>query len=564
VRRILLLFLAAACGDTSPTDPAPAAPRRVLLITIDTLRADAVGDDTPAITGFLQRATRYAGARTPIPLTLPAHLTLLSGLEPLRHGVLDNAAPPLPADRGYRLLAEELGAKGFATAAFVSCAVLGPKTGIAAGFQTYECPEFGARWSGDPGDIAADRRLDGALAWLGSVPEDQPWFLWVHFFDPHDPYRPFDGDAKRRGTKATDSVRELYAGEVRRVDAAIERLLAATPNDALTVIASDHGESLDEHGEPTHGSLCYATTMDVFLAVSGTPGVDTQPRGLAFATDLMRGTEPREPGVQVGFSLLAWRTHGWGQVLSAYDGRYSLIETGPRLELFDRDADPFERTPLDPSGHAAYEKLDRALRDLRQRGRGSSEELLTDSASPYGSVRRPFSELLPRDRNLELADPGRGFAFGAELARGKRLLYMRQFAAAAAIFERLGKQDAVSPAPFHYLAFAQSGLGDHGDASVSAREAIRRGYKVAPLLHQLLSAAVAAGTRHELELALETALQVRIVPDLPCAEQIVKVCLALDDAEARQLGRTFLERMQRRAATPADRKRVSALHAALQ
>ncbi|MGH7162514.1 MAG: alkaline phosphatase family protein, partial [Planctomycetota bacterium] len=171
-------------------DRAAAPPRGLLIVTIDTLRADAAGrgKGTPAIEKFLSEATLYARARTPAPLTLPAHVSLFSGLRPARHGVHDNASAALPADRGFPLLAEELRDAGFLTAAFVSCAVVSARTGIAAGFEQFDCPEFGPQGSGEHGDPLADGRVTAPLEWLGALAPGQRFFLWVHFFDPHDPY----------------------------------------------------------------------------------------------------------------------------------------------------------------------------------------------------------------------------------------------------------------------------------------------------------------------------------------------------------------------------------------
>jgi len=105
------------------------------------------------------------------------------------------------------------------------------------------------------------------IAWLGARDRSAPFLLWVHFYDPHVPYLPFAGDARRRASREGDAPRELYLGEVRRMDAAVERLLAAVDPSTIVVVASDHGEGLGEHGEATHGTLCYGSTADVLLAI---------------------------------------------------------------------------------------------------------------------------------------------------------------------------------------------------------------------------------------------------------------------------------------------------------
>jgi arylsulfatase A-like enzyme len=559
---VVLIVLAAAAGfglrylRTEPAAPPQRdAPKRLLLVTIDTLRTDSVTAlDMPVFTRFLEGATRYTKARTPVPLTLPAHLTMLSGLEPSAHGVHDNAAPRVPVDRGYPLVAEELAAKGFATAAFVSCAVLGRQTGIDAGFQTFEAPPWGPRWSGQAGDLYAERRIEDALAWLSSLSAARPWFMWVHFFDPHDPYEPWTG----AGTTSADSAQARYRGEVRRVDAAFGRLLEAVGGDTLVIVASDHGESLGEHDEPTHGNLCYATTMDAVLAVRQ-PGqrkrdAVTRPVSIAEVAHVLREAglgkgRPRDDsdGVITGESLLAYRTHGWGQVLCAYDGRYTLIETGPRVELFDRDNDPAERNPIDPSGHPAYQRLDLALGRLRASGSASvNEGVIPDAASPYGTARRPMSGYVSRVTNKALKDPQTGFRFSLEVFQARGLLHMGRppdLERAVEWLKKLAGEDPTSPQPYYYLAHALAGLQKHGDAVLAARAAIERGYRVAPVLHLMLTEARATEDPKEMRAALEIALAKRIAPDEHCAEAIVELALAMNDAGARDDVVRYLSRV---------------------
>jgi hypothetical protein len=550
---VALLVLAAAAGfalrymRTEPEAlPEREAPKRLLLVTIDTLRTDAVTPlDMPVFTRFLEGARRYTAARTPVPLTLPAHLTMLSGVEPSVHGVHDNAAPPIPLERGFPLVAEQLAGKGFATAAFVSCAVLGRQTGLDAGFQTFEAPAWGARWSGQAGDMPAERRVEDALAWLSSLSAARPWFMWVHFFDPHDPYEPWSG----AGTTSSDSERIRYLGEVRRADSAFGRLLEAVGGDTLVIVASDHGESLGDHGEPTHGNLCYATTMDAVLAVRE-PGqhkasVDDRPVSLAEVAHVLREeglkmVRPRgdDSGIVTGESLLGYRTHGWGQVLCAFDGRYTLIETGPRVELFDREVDPGETNALDLSGHPAYRALDLALGRMRAGGAASRDEgVIPDAASPYGTARRPMSGFISRSRNKLLRDPQTGFKFSSEVFQARRLLYMGRPAdleRAAEWFKRLAGEDETSPQPYYYLAHALAALQRHDGAVLAARAAIDRGYRVAPVLHLMLTEARATKDAKEMRAALEKALGTRIVPDRHCAEAIVELALAMNDAAARE------------------------------
>ncbi len=566
-----------------PRPPRP--PPDLLLITLDTTRADAVGPGTPALEAFLAESTRFARARTTVPLTLPAHVTLLSGLEPRSHGIHENLAPELPLDRGFPFLQEELRAAGYRTAAFVASPVLGEQTGLAAGFETFEAPKpAGDSWSGEQGDVPAEERAEAPLRWLAARDRGAPFFLWVHFYDPHVPYLPFPGDARRAPTREGDSAAELYAGELRRMDAAVGRLVAAAPPGTIVVIASDHGEGLGEHGEATHGTVCYGATADVFLAVRA-PALargaeDPGQRSLADLAPTIREWCGLEPGAADGVaisggrggrivvteSMLAYRTYAWAQVFAATNGRFSLVESGPRLDLFDLAADPHETRPIRPEGHAAYEPLDRAIAAYREsKGKGPKGAYM--AGSPYGHAVRPFASYLPRAENARLKDPETGFPFAAQMAAAKSLIHLgkeRRDAAALgkaiAILKELVAQDPKNPAPHLYLVHAQGRLGWvlskpelHRAAARSAKDAIELGYRVAPLLHDLLFESLEAGDPADLRAALEVAVKEPIHPDVNCARLAAEMGVSLEnagDAEGASLARRFLELCNRLGVGP--------------
>jgi len=237
----------------------------VLLITIDTLRADAVSawgresGTTPRLDALAASGLRFDAATTVTPLTLPAHASLLTGWRPARVGLTVNGLgrPALPV----ATLAERLARAGYATAAFVSSAVLDRRHGLDAGFQRYD-DELA-----QPGGPAvalerpADATVDRALAWDGWGRES--FFAWVHLFDPHAPY------AAPGGREGQD--RAAYLDEVRFADAQVGRLLDEVGRRAsgpvLVVVTSDHGEGLGEHGEETHGLLLNESTLHVPLIV---------------------------------------------------------------------------------------------------------------------------------------------------------------------------------------------------------------------------------------------------------------------------------------------------------
>ncbi len=570
----------------------------VLLVTIDTLRADAagVGKGTPAIEAFLGEATHFTRARTPVPLTLPAHVSLFTGLLPATHGVHDNASPPIAANRTFTLLAEEFAKAGYDTAAFVSAVVLDPRTGLGAGFRTYDlpAPNLGALALELQGEVTAEARIEGVLAYLQGRTLQRPLFLWVHLFDPHEPYLPYAGDGIRAGTAEADTDAVRYAGEVRRVDAALERLLAAFPTNAYVVLASDHGESLGEHGERTHGMLCHGATADVFLAARGprlNPGsVDTGPRSLCDVAPTLRTwcglPEVRHDGarlfdppraVVVTESLLAWRMHGWGQCFSVSDGSGTLVEGGRNVALYQRDADPGETAPLAPIAQANYEKFDRALaalRETRTQASPPSPNLAVDT--PYGTVRRPDTTYLTRPQNARLADPAERQPFWDALQHAQRLsiaAHLDRDAAAlekiAATIAALAATEPSNPAPCHSLAQVYHWLGEledkaswHLAAANAIRAAIERGYWDIALLHSLLEQSLRAGDRALLRSALDLALNLQFRPDVRCARlarDSAAFLAAAGDAFADQKYRLVFERALANANSPEELRALEGL-----
>src|SRR6185369_10927811 len=239
----------------------------VLLITIDTLRADAVGaygSTTGATPGLDRLATRgvvFSQAHAHNVVTLPSHANILSGRLPFQHGVRDNAGFRFPSDTPT--LATLLKAAGYRTGAFVSAFTLDSRFGLDRGFDVYD-----DQLAGPAGPLALPERhgtdtVAAAQRWLAQG-DGRPTFCWIHLYDPHAPYRPREPFASRFAATP-------YVGEVAAADAALEPVLrplleAAAPH-TLVVLTADHGESLGEHGERTHGLFAYEATLRVPLIV---------------------------------------------------------------------------------------------------------------------------------------------------------------------------------------------------------------------------------------------------------------------------------------------------------
>lgn len=245
-------------------------PTSTLLITLDTTTPLALScyDASPGLTPNLDRIASegllFENARTVAPLTLPAHSSILTGLYPVRHSVRRNGASALPASAVT--VAERARDAGYQTGAVVAAVVLDGAFGLEQGFETYDAPATPSSVQEHlEASRPADDIVDAAIAWLGRRDADRPFFLWVHFFDPHFPYRPPPTFLARAGG-------DPYLGESAFMDHEIGRLLAAldsagVADETVIAVVGDHGEGLGRHGESTHAAFVFDSTLDVPLFV---------------------------------------------------------------------------------------------------------------------------------------------------------------------------------------------------------------------------------------------------------------------------------------------------------
>jgi arylsulfatase A-like enzyme/Flp pilus assembly protein TadD len=369
-------------------------PQHVLIVTIDTLRADAVGSygatpaRTPAFDRLAAGGVRFDRAFAPAPITLTSHATLLTGLDPPSHGGRHNG---VAIRTDVPTLAEAFASAGFATAAFVSAFPLDRRFGLSRGFDVYS-----DRMPRGPDGRPANERpgratVDEAIAWLQSVPGKRV-FLWVHLFEPHAPY----GDAS-----TGRSVAERYGEEVAEADRQLGRLLdalGARRSATLTVVAADHGEAFGEHGEIGHSIFIYDTTLRVPLVIAGlgvpTAAVVAEPAGLVDVAATIRQAaglpaadsdgadlsgswnEPdwRRPGDLYAESFAPLLDFGWSSLRSVRTAEWKYIDA-PAPELFRISTDPFEARNLAHAERAT-------ARDLAERVARISGPELTKAASP--------------------------------------------------------------------------------------------------------------------------------------------------------------------------------------
>ena len=342
----LVLGLSLASGGCSRTEPteAPSTPRpSILLVTLDTTRADAVSPEaatTPYLGRLASEGTRFAQAYATVPMTFPSHVSLLTGLYPSEHGVHENSRS---LGAGHPLLSEQLAAAGYTSAAFVSSVVLDRQFGLAHGFDPYD-DQLGSGKS----ERSATETTDRALAWLATAPA-RPLFVWVHYYDAHAPYAPPEPFRSRFAG-------EPYRGELAYVDAQLGRLVAAfrarpAAGGHRIVVVGDHGESLGEHGEAQHGNLLYQGAVRVPLVLAGdgvSAGTVNAPVSARRVHDTVLGwaglPAPRSLSASVsepvlGEAMKPFLSYGWQPQVMAVEGRLKVIRSGA-IEVYDLVADP--------------------------------------------------------------------------------------------------------------------------------------------------------------------------------------------------------------------------------
>jgi arylsulfatase A-like enzyme/Flp pilus assembly protein TadD len=515
----------------TPPPPVPdgpwAAGADVLLITVDTLRADSVGfaepprDGSPdrrAATPLLDRLAAagrvFTDAHAHNVVTLPSHANLLTGLYPFQHGVRDNAGFRLPDT--VPTLATLLAGAGYATAAFVGAYPLDSRFGLARGFEVYD--DRYPRGSNPADPRIAERRGDEVVAaarrwWDGA--RGRRRFLWVHLYDPHAPYAPPEPFAGRFRDRP-------YLGEVAATDSFLAPLLAplldgAEP-PALVAMTSDHGEALGEHGELTHGLFAYEPTLKVPLVLWGpaiAPGRDSRParhvdllptlldalgvvapEGLP-GRSLLRPSPPGEPGESDSYfeALTANLDRGWAPLRGVLRERRKLIEL-PVPELYDLARDPAESRNRFGEERRAARELAAALPagSAWPPGRGT---VSGEEAARLRSLGYAVGSAEPRTRYGPADDPKNLVQVDAALQQAV-LAYSagRYEEAAARAREVIALRPGMADGP-EQLALALRQLERHDEAIAALQEAVARGVRDESLRRALALALAEVGRAGE-------------------------------------------------------------------
>ncbi len=482
---LLLLSCSGPAGDRP----------NVVLITLDTTRSDFLscyGSElvqTPHIDSVAHHGVLFTRAHTTVPLTLPAHSSIMTGLYPPGHGVRNNGS--------YRLsdsipsMAGVATAEGYSTCAVIGAFVLHSQFGIGNGFQIYD-DNISGEGESQPGfeylERTADVVTDAAISHVREM-GSSPYLLWVHYFDPHSPYQPPEPYAGRYPT-------DPYGGEIAYVDACIGRLLgelnklSGGKRSTITIIVGDHGEDLGDHGEMTHGAFLYESTthvpfiiscpekiprgyrceapvsiVDVFPTVLDLLGIDTgkltiQGKSL---TGIIGAGKPDQRPLYLE-TRFPFESMGWSPLEGVMLGDWKYIRA-PTEELYNVRDDPEERTNLFPgeseiSGQlaAVLDSIESDLSNGAQSSRVEVDRETRDKLERLGYITADEG-IVP-----DLKDPKEMISH--EAVKGKGSYYFRrgEFERAVRAFTESLELDPTNVTLMNYRGLALYSLGKTGEA----------------------------------------------------------------------------------------------------
>jgi arylsulfatase A-like enzyme/Tfp pilus assembly protein PilF len=423
------------------SSPVGKVPPNVVLVTIDTVRADHVGCygapdvQTPTMDTLASDGIVFDNAIAQVPLTLPSHAVILTGMYPFQNGVQDFTGRPL--DKRFATVTQVFKARGYATGAVVSAFVLDQSWGLARGFDLYDdafSPEAYSQRGERAGMVerSGEVTVTRALDWLNKT--SRPFFLWLHLYDPHSPYNPPEPYRDQYRTHP-------YDGEIAYADHELGRLItwlkgSRLYDNTLIVVLSDHGESLGEHGEKEHGFFVYKSTVRIPLIIKPPasaglrPGRVSRPvETVAVASTLLHLARPKDPvptqfhlpdllatgrqddSVAYSETLYPFNSFAWSPLHSLDTGHYRYIDA-PEPELYDLNMDPKETKNLVGEKQATVAVLKAKLEALLRLRPFTPSQTASSSLAPdaleklralgYVGYRSPVPEGVLAER---LADP---------------------------------------------------------------------------------------------------------------------------------------------------------------
>jgi arylsulfatase A-like enzyme/predicted negative regulator of RcsB-dependent stress response len=559
-----ILMLALGCRGGGSGQPGPYKNAPIILISVDTLRSDhlpAYGYGkvkTPAFDAFRKDAVLFESAFSHVPLTLPSHATILSGRLPGQHGVRDNSGYVFSAAK-TPYLPKILHGAGYKTGAAVSTFVLRAETGMAEGFDRYEA-NIEVRATESLGNSQRSGRETSrvALEWVKTV-ESQPFFLFLHLYEPHTPYAP---------EPAFASYPDPYDGEIATADAIVGAFLDELKRKgiydrAVIVLLSDHGEGLRDHGEQEHGIFLYrealqvplmiklpqgerggsavkepAQLLDVFPTLLGLAGLSVPPGGEGrslFSPDARERTFYAETFYP--------RLHlGWSELFSAIRGGSHYIE-GPDPELYDLAADPKETANILTRERRTYAELRKAVAAVKA-PLAAPSAVDEETAARLASLGYLGSSV--KTGEGPLPDPKRQIHTLDDFGRALQLASAQRYAEAVPLFQQLVKSNPAMLDSWESLGQALQKLGRHEESLAAYEEAMRvsggAGHVALSMASLLLDMGRLDDARKHAELGLATSpavahnllAQIALArSDLPTAEKEARAAL---EARGSRLG----------------------------
>lgn len=465
----------------------------IILITIDTLRADSVGFmgnklvSTPFLDALAAKSTVFTDAHAHNVVTLPSHANILTGLYPYQHGIRDNAGYTL--DAKYATAAGHLRKLRYATGAFVGAYPLDARYGLGHDFDVYDDKyrEGSTPLSFAVDDRSASEVLAAAGAWFGSI-SSGPRFLWAHLYDPHAPYTPPPPFA--------DQFRDNpYLGEISYVDAELRRflepILAAKP-ETVVIVTSDHGEALGDHGELTHGLFAYEATLKVPLLVydggrsGGRDGRSA--RHIDVLPTILARVGIEKPAALPGASLLAKPVEGdsyfealtsslnrgWAPLVGLIHERQKYIDL-PIPELYDLPHDPAEQRNLFATERRTVAKLRKLLADGATANATSARSVSTEEQAQLLSLGYISGTTASRKNYTEEDDPKRLVDVDSKLHRIVDLYQRRDLKTAAEVGRQVIRDRPGMSVAYDMLAFVLHESEKPQEAIAVLREGFARG-----------------------------------------------------------------------------------------
>lgn len=476
---IAILVLRSLTGRT-PGPPADLQGANILLITLDTTRADRIGAygyggaQTPNLDRLAGEGILFEHCITPSAFTLPSHSSIMTGMYPPYHGVRLNGDAGL-ADV-HTTLAEHLGSRGYRTGAFIGAFVLDGRWGLEQGFDHYD-DEFDLE-PDQTLDLAGVQRpanliVDAALQWL-ETDEATPFFAWLHFYDAHAPYAPPEPYRSRFGSDPSSQ----YDGEIAFADSQVGRLLEwlasrGLDRNTIVVVVGDHGEALGSHGESEHGYFIYdyavkaplivripsaglagkriasqVRTIDVFPTILELLGIPAEAQGES-VWPLIAGQTSVEPRYAYSESMATRLQYGWSALYSVRTEQYKYIDA-PRAELYDLESDPGETnnrlTDLRRVTHQMREELS-AIRASAAEGAPEAAEANLDdeTVAQLSALGYLGGSSAIQEDDRDLPDPKDKLLLYEGVNYAAQLLIKDDFGEAVEVLERVLDEDPEVP-----------------------------------------------------------------------------------------------------------------------